>query len=432
MLNINRMLLEAANDRFAHSRPAAGRRDSVRKPTRNARREAAVSEIDERCPAKPVIHRYRDGRAYSKPRPHRAYREGVSVMDWRRSMAIVDLHEPSMTWRRVFRAIFRELKLIHYRDPTRSSYRSVLMSFARWVGRPPSAVTSEHVREYLEYLIDGGQKRSTVAVHLSALRTMLDKLCFTDLTLGISTPRSGKHLPIVLSKEEVKRLLESAVSLRDKLLLGLMYACGLRVSEVAKLRWRDVDVDRNLITVFHGKGDVDRQVMLPKAYRELLRRLKQERGDAFLFPSEDPTSRGASRFLSVRTIQRVMKRTCKLAEISKAATPHSLRHSFATHSFEDGCDIRRIQKALGHTSLDTTTIYLKSARLEESQMPSPIDALGIEAAKSPQMEAFWSRVSVHRKQFEGESFERLTVEIRVRGGRCFLTGIRIEEVRPGF
>ena len=345
VMDVNRLLLEAAAEsRSRVNQARAGSTATFRRSTSQQRskqtyrqrtstsdkRDRAVQVLDERCQAKPVIHRYRDGRPYSKPSPHRdAGRVVVDTRDWRREMAVIDLSDPSVTWQRVFRAIFRELKLIGYVENTKGTYRAVLMSFARWVGRPPAALTREHIREYLEYMVDGGQEMTTVALHLSALRTMLDKLCMADLTLGLSTPRTGNHLPVVLNKHEVQRLLESAVSMRDKLLLGLMYACGLRVSEVVKLRWRDVDIDRNVIMVYQGKGNVDRQVMLPKSYRELFARLKVERGDAYLFPSESPrTGRGgdeSQRHLSTRTAQRVMKRTCRLAGITKVATPHSLR-----------------------------------------------------------------------------------------------------------
>lgn len=449
-VDINRLLLELGNARRRAMQASTNRdrakpsgRQSEAKPrrapasadalSRRGKREQSISELDESCQARPVVHRYRDGRAYSRPSPHvDRGRVVVDALDWRQEMAIVDLRDMSLTWGRFFRAVFRELKLIGYQENTKATYRSVLMSLARWHGGSPSRLSREHVREYLEYLVDSGQEMTTVAVHLSCIRTVFDKLCYVDLTLGIATPRKGKHLPVVLSKPEVERLLMSAVSLRDKLLLGLMYACGLRVSEVVKLRWRDVDLARNVITVYHGKGNVDRQVMLPKSYRDLFTRLKRERGDTYLFPGEDPR-RMSERFLSVRTVQRVMKRTKRLAGITKAATPHSLRHSFATHSFEDGCDIRRIQKALGHASLDTTTIYLKTAAAPTSEdMPSPLDALGVPAGTSPEVNALFDRITIHVKQFPGESFTRATVEIRGGSERMFLVGIQVNEERPGF
>ena len=167
-------------------------------------------------------------------------------------------------------------------------------------------------------------------------------------------------------------LLEAATSLRDKLLLGLMYATGLRISEVVRLRWRDIDFDRNSIFVRQGKGRSDRMVVLPESYRTLFRELsaKHDKED-HLFPGQRK-----GRYMSPRTVQRIMQRTLEIAGINKRATPHSLRHSFATHSFEDGHDIRRIQKLLGHARLETTTIYVKVAQPSDpSAFTSPIDRL---------------------------------------------------------
>jgi len=148
-------------------------------------------------------------------------------------------------------------------------------------------------------------------------------------------------------------LLTAAVTLRDKLLIGLMYALGARVSEVARLRYRDFDFDRSCVTIWQGKGRTDRQVTLPASFEPLLRELaKTFSPDAYVFPGDRP-----GRYLSPRTVQRVMKRTVRLAGIGKAATPHSMRHSFATHLFEEGTDIRLIQTLLGHVHLETTRLY---------------------------------------------------------------------------
>ena len=171
-----------------------------------------------------------------------------------------------------------------------------------------------------------------------------------------------------------------------------MYATGMRVSEVARLRFRDLDFDRSLINIWQGKGRTDRQVMLPRTFEELLKsQAKLHSGDDYLFPTEI-SSRGqrnvqpqfqSQRHLSPRTISRVMARAMSIASIKKRATPHSLRHSFATHAFESGSDIRRIQKILGHVHLETTTIYVKVAQpTDDHQVPSPLDNLNSRDSKS--------------------------------------------------
>jgi integrase/recombinase XerD len=240
------------------------------------------------------------------------------------------------------------------------------------IGKPPHKATRDDVCEYLEYLVDGGMESATVSNQLSAIRTVFDKFCDRQVTIGLVIPRRKKTLPVVLSELEVISLLEAAPSLRDKLLVGLMYATGMRVSEVVRVRWKDIDIDRRLINVWQGKGRSDRQVMLPDCYKSLLSHMKRNfQGSEYVFTGER-----SQRHLSTRTVQRVMRRTVRMAAINKNATPHSLRHSFATHSFENGCDIRRIQKILGHVNLETTTIYIKVARpATDSQLPSPLDRL---------------------------------------------------------
>jgi len=163
----------------------------------------------------------------------------------------------------------------------------------RWYGGPPHRVTREDVRWFLLYLVDAGVGSSQVSTHLFAIRIAFDKMCHRQVTLGLTTPRRPKKLPVVLSVEEVQRLLEATPTLRDKLLLGLMYATGMRVSEVVRLRWRDVDFDRRLVNVWQGKGRSDRQVMLPKTFEPLLARLSEQfAGEDYVFPTGKTTPRG--------------------------------------------------------------------------------------------------------------------------------------------
>ena len=184
-----------------------------------------------------------------------------------------------------------------------------------------------------------------------------------------------------------------------------MYATGMRISEVARLRFRDFDFDRSLINIWQGKGRTDRQVMLPKTFEGLLKsQAKLHSGDDYLFPTEI-TRRGqrnvysqqvqSQRHLSPRTIARVMARAMSIASIRKRATRHSLRHSFAAHAFESGSDIRRIQKVLGHVHLETTTIYVKVAQpiTEGHQVPSPSGQFEFKGREIGNSKGFISRVA---------------------------------------
>lgn len=329
------------------------------------------------------IHRYRDGRAYGKAfgrcRPESQVERVADSRNWLSAMAMVDLRSEQIECAEFLRRSVRELRIRFYSMNSIRSYSSALRSFFRFTGLKPHEVTRESVREYLEYLVDSEDGFSCVTLHLAAIRTVFDKMCCLDITLGLMTPRKAKRQPVVLSKSEVSRLLQAAVSLRDALLIGLMYATGMRVSEVCRIRFEDIDFDRNQIRIVRGKGQADRQVMLPESFRDLLSELVRHFGGrGYLFPSDvaEQKARSDERYISARTVQRVVSRTSRLAKITKRVTPHSLRHTFATHSFEDGCDIRRIQKVLGHVHLETTTIYVRVASPSAAnRMPSPMDRL---------------------------------------------------------
>ena len=413
-----------------------------------------------RCKRSPV-HRYSDGKPFrlSKQRdcskvgsPISGNESGMSesgfvadARDWKRQIAVVDPYDQTISNEAFGDTVRRELKIRNYARVTVKSYYSAIRSFLDWAGIHFSQLTRDHVREYLEFLVDGGVTGTTLAGQLTAIRTCFDKFCLIDLTLGLATPRRQKKLPIVLSKNEIVRLLEAAVSPRDKLLLGMMYATGMRVSEVARIQFKDIDFERNLINIWRGKHGVDRQVTLPESYRSLLKSLVNETtGGPYLFPSE--TSKRPGRYLSPRTIQRVMTRTVQLAGILKAATPHSLRHSFATHCFEDGSDIRRIQKVLGHANLKTTTIYVRVAKpASGSCLPSPIDRLlksdGPQTVQTPSKRPVTNRVKndvgrfrIHLRELDKYN-ALVTIEVFVGKeirSRVFLTGTRATEQRPGF
>lgn len=351
---------------------------------------------------------------------------------------------PTLTF---VRKIERELKIRGYSRNSITSYRSAVHSLLRWFGRRPSCVDREVVRDYLEYLVDSGSSLDTVGVQLSAIRTFFDKLCFCDVTLGLETPRKPKHKPAIPSRDEIRHLLQAATSLRNTLLIGLGYATGMRVSELVRVQWRDFDFDRNQIMIRRGKGNADRNVRLPESYRALLTELSAgQAGHEYVFPSEAISGR-KNRHLSARTVERVLERTCKTAGIKKRITPHSLRHAFATHSFEDGCDIRRIQAVLGHVRLETTTLYVKLAK-SRTEMVSPLDRLQPKddaarpntaqsnTADVPQATAPKpvGRLRIHTRPdpTPGSEITQVTIEITGHTQREFLLGIRASMPRPGF
>lgn len=286
------------------------------------------------------------------------------------------------------RVVGRELKIRAYQRTTQRAYLANLRKFLDWFGGLPNQVTIESVRNYLEDLADGGAQSATLTGNLAAIRTAFDKFCGRDVTLGLVTPRRPKRQPVVPSRREVARLIGAAACSRDKLLIGLMYAAGFRLSEVCRLRWADFDFDRMAIRVRRGKGAVDRTVLLPKKYCDLLCSLANEHaGHQYVFAGEK-----TGRHISPRTVGRVIERACCIARIAKKLTPHCLRHAFATHLLEQGTGIRSIQKLLGHARLETTTIYTQLANCKESRIQSPLDHLDLANKDKPAIKVVRSEI----------------------------------------
>lgn len=377
------------------------------------------------------LRTYGNGQPYSAAEGRFAPRQ--QVVDQLATRAVVDLDMSEPSTAEFMQSIVRELRIRFYKQKTVHSYRRMLVQFLRWFGAPPHLVTREDVRCWLEAVVLGGASSSTVSKHLSAIRTAFDKMCGRDVTYGLRTPRRQNRLPVVLSENEVLRILEAAPSLRDKLLLGLIYATGVRVSEVVRLRWRDVDFDRRRVSIWQGKGSSDRQVMLPVSFEPLLRELsRQFNPEDFIFPSQNP-----GRYLSPRSAQRAMERAVSIARIGKRATPHSLRHAFATHLLENGTDIRFIQKLLGHRRLETTTIYARVAVLKQQEIESPLDRATLtrnrrSADRQPTPRPV-GRMRIDLQRLPGEGNEAVsTVAIRGNQRDVLLSGIRVRQPRPGW
>lgn len=382
-------------------------------------------------PLRPGPKTYVDGRLYRTVRGRHAPR--AAIVDLAApTHAVVELQRERIGADEFVRRIDRELKIRFYQPKTRKTYRTVLTTFFRFFGLPPHDVTREHIRQWLEVLVDGGAQSSWVSVNLSCLRTAFDKMCLRDVTLGLMTPRRAHKLPVVLSTDEVRSLLEAAPSMRDKLLLGLMYATGVRVGEVVRLRWRDVDFTRQTISVVEGKGRKDRVVMLPRSFAPMLHTLaRMAPADGFVFPSPEDTKR----HLSPRTAERVMERAVRLAQIRKLATCHTLRHSFATHLLENGTDVRFIQKLLGHLRLETTTLYTKLAVLTGARATSPLDVLEAEKPTRPALPAAApkGRLGIEMKLVRDDKGLQGEATLLVRGDPPIrLAGVIIREPRPGF
>ena len=254
---------------------------------------------------------------------------------------------------------------------TQQGYIRAVKRFADFFDRSPDKATAEDIRRFHVHLARTMGRIPTMNATMTALKFFFGvTLGRRDLVDAIPFAREPRKLPVVLSPEEVARLLAAAVNIKYRTALSLAYATGLRVSEVVSLKVTDIDSKRMVVRVEQGKGSKDRYVMLSPHLLTLLRQWwKELEPELWLFPSYQ------DRHMSARQLHRICQETAKLARIKKRVSPHTLRHSFATHLLERGIDIRVIQAMLGHKKLDTTALYTQVAVKSVSAVTSPLDYL---------------------------------------------------------
>ena len=244
--------------------------------------------------------------------------------------------------------MLEDLRIRNYAPSTVACYVRSVAAFAKHFRKSPEQLGPEEIRRYQLFLLNEKKvKLSTYIQAVAALRFFYRNTLHRKIELDrIPLPRYEKKLPVILTKEEVKALLEAPKKLGDRAMLATLYGAGLRVSEVASLKVGDIDRGRKLIHVRAGKGNKDRQVMLSEALREVLVAWWRWRKPTdWLFPGEKP-----GRPVSRETVFRACKEAARLAGIAKSVHPHSLRHAFATHLLDDGVSLIVIQALLGHAT----------------------------------------------------------------------------------
>jgi len=263
---------------------------------------------------------------------------------------------------------------------TQHDYLQRVKNFAAYLGRSPDTASSEDVRRYQLHLTASGVGVPTVNQTVSTLRFFFKvTLGRPDLVERTAFVREPRKLPVVLSPEEVARLLDAAPALKYKAALSVAYGAGLRVSEVVALKVSDIDSKRMIIRVEQGKGRKDRYVMLSPHLLELLRAWwRAARPQGWLFPGRDPVQP-----MTTRQLNRACHAAAHMAEIGKPVSMHTLRHSFATHLLEQNIDIRVIQVLLGHAKLDTTALYTRVATKTIQQVMSPLDRITLTQHEPP-------------------------------------------------
>jgi len=273
------------------------------------------------------------------------------------------------------RRMLDDMAMRGLREETQRDYIRFVRSFAAFLGRSPDTATAEDVRRFQIHQAETGVQPPTVNGSVSALRFLFTvTLDRPDLSRRLVLVRQPRKLPAVLSVEEVGRLLEAAPGPKHKAALGTAYGAGLRVSEVVALKVGDIDSTRMLIRVEQGK---DRNAMLSPQLLALLRQWWREgkrRGvmlpEGWLFPG-----RNCLEPLSTRQLNRAVHEAAEAAGIKKRVSPHTLRHSFATHLLEQDVDIRVIQVLLGYSKLDTTALYARVATKTIRAVTSPLEHL---------------------------------------------------------
>ncbi len=261
---------------------------------------------------------------------------------------------------------------------TQRGYIRAVRDFTVFFGRSPDRSDAEDLRRYQLHMRSIGASATSMNAAVSALRFFFGvTLGRGDAQAGMTTVREPRKLPVILSTEEVARLLDAAPGLKYRAALSVAYGAGLRASEVVSLRVTDIDSERQVIRVEQGKGRKDRYAMLSLDLLELLRawwRVGREKGvmlpGGWLFPGQSPVNP-----LTTRQLRRAFDGAREAAGIDKRVSLHTLRHCFATHLLEQNVDIRVIQVLLGHSKLDTTARYARVASTTLRAVKSPLEQL---------------------------------------------------------
>lgn len=275
--------------------------------------------------------------------------------------------------------MIEDMSLRNFSEKARKDYIRHVRAFAAFLGRSPDSATPDDLRRFQLHQSQSGLQPPTINSSVAALRFFFNVTADRpELIRYLSVVPRARKLPVVLSEEEVARLLDAAPGIKYKAALSVAYGAGLRVSEVRSLRVSDVDSKRMVLRIEQGKGGRDRYAMLSPRLLELLREWWLiARPQGWLFPGQNPVNP-----ISGRQLDRVIHLAAEAAEIGKRVSMHTLRHSFATHLLEQNIDIRVIQVLLGHAELKTTALYTQVATNTIRSVMSPLDRLTPLAGKT--------------------------------------------------
>jgi site-specific recombinase XerD len=274
-----------------------------------------------------------------------------------------------------------DMRMRKFGEKTQLDYVRAVRNFTKYLGRSPDTARVEDLRNYQLHLVDHGISPASLNSAISGLKFFFNvTLDRGDLVAKMQPVHMPRKLPVILSREEVGRLIAAAGNLKHQTALALAYGTGLRVNEVVTLKVGDIDSQRMTLRVEQGKGQKDRYAMLSPVLLERLRvwwRVARAQGKmldgGWLFPGLNPI-----RPLSARQLNRAIHTAADEAGIEKHISMHSLRHAFATHLLEQKVDIRLIQVLLGHKKLETTALYAQVATEILREIFSPLEMLNTE------------------------------------------------------
>jgi integrase/recombinase XerD len=274
--------------------------------------------------------------------------------------------------------LLEDMALRKLAPKTQSNYLRAVINFTCFLGRSPDTATAEDLRRYQLHLVESGTSSIMLNATITALRFFFGvTLDHAEVVARMSSVREPRKLPVVLSREEVARLIEAAGTPKYQAALSVAYGAGLRASEVVALKVGDIDSTRMTLRVEQGKGHKDRYAMLSPVLLEHLRswwRAGRAQGKmldgGWLFPGQNPVNP-----MSTRQLNRICHLAAAAAEIDKRISMHTLRHSYATHLLEQKVDIRVIQVLLGHKRLETTALYAQVATDVLREVISPLESL---------------------------------------------------------
>jgi len=270
---------------------------------------------------------------------------------------------------------YEDMQLHGLAARTQESYVLTVHGLAQHYKRSPDQLSDEEIRAFFLHLINERKSSaSTLTVYFSGIKFFYEKtLKRAWRVLGIERPAQPRRLPVVLSVEEVRQVLALIRNEVYRTALRLIYSLGLRLNEGVHLRRADIDLERRQVRVRNGKGGKDRYVPLPEATRLLLCEfVGQSEPEQWLFPG-----RAAGRPIDASNLQRAFRSAVLESGITKHASVHTLRHSYATHLLESGVDVRTIQELLGHESLTTTMVYTHLTQRTQNTLCQVLDQIHV-------------------------------------------------------